>query len=82
MTEYLAEREVVYSAFMKDETKRALGDVLITRDKIVNHIQNTGKSIGAVDCPVCFKGRVGFTQAKNGNIYAACSTLKCVRWAE
>ena len=78
----IAGREVVYSTIMSDEVNKALADVMVARDKITNHIQNTGKSIGAVDCPVCFKGRVGFTQAKNGRIHAACSTPKCVKWAE
>lgn len=90
MTEYIAGREVVYSTIMDDETTKALTNVLVTREKIEKHIELTDrictriddKVVGAVDCPICEVGRVGYSKAKNGHIHAACSTPKCVKWAE
>jgi len=40
-------------------------------------------SEGAIACPVCEKGRLGYRRSEfNGHIMAACSTETCVRWME
>lgn len=43
----------------------------------------TGKSTGAIDCPVCGEGKLYFSVARsNGHVHAHCTTRLCVSWME
>jgi hypothetical protein len=38
-------------------------------------------STGSIDCPVC-EGRLNFSIASNGHVWARCATQGCLAWME
>jgi hypothetical protein len=69
-------------------TKRFLAGMSLARPAIVTHIKERGQweqSVnGAIPCPVCVTGTLGYRYAGayNGHIHARCSTEGCVSWME
>ena len=67
----------------KDEIDKVIEDVILSRAFIVAEIESSGKVVGKIDCPVCEKGTLRYSQANiNKHIHAVCSTLGCVKWME
>jgi hypothetical protein len=53
------------------------------RRAIVEHIKAGGRSSGAIPCPCCTTGALGYSRvSSNGHIWAKCSTEGCVSWME
>lgn len=56
--------------------------ILLARKAIVENISVTKKRTGSINCPVCKKGDLRYSQASNGHIWGCCETPGCVRWME
>lgn len=59
------------------------------REAIVETVKKSGNPpkgrevvTGRIPCPCCKTGTVGYSQASNGHIHAACSTKDCAYWME
>jgi hypothetical protein len=57
-------------------------DILKARKAIIEHIKDARCVSGAIDCPVCEKGKLKFSRASNGHVHAKCKTQECVSWME
>lgn len=59
---------------------------MTARAAIFDYLKAEGKPTrnvaGSLPCPVCNKGRLGFSIAYNGHCHGTCSTQGCVSWME
>lgn len=55
--------------------------VLVARALIVGDAGGKRGVAGAIECPSC-KGRLRYSIASNGHVWASCSTSGCLRWIE
>jgi hypothetical protein len=54
----------------------------VARKAITDATQGKRGVQGALACPVCITGKLGYSVASNGHIHARCSTAGCVAWME
>jgi diaminopimelate decarboxylase len=64
------------------ETIEIMGKICLARDSILEVTQGACSTKGDITCPCCQEGRLIYTVASNGHIWASCSTENCVRWVE
>jgi hypothetical protein len=64
------------------EIKKQTVDMFTARGLIVEYAKVSGEQQGAIPCPICAAGKLGYSIASNGHVLAKCSTEKCVAWME
>ena len=80
------QRKTMTRAEAEADEARSHQDVInmgIARKAIMAHHASTGENRGAIPCPVCTSGTLGYRRAtSNGHVAAKCSTGGCVAWME
>lgn len=68
------------------KTRASAMRTVTARAAIFDYLKAEGKPTrnvgGAIACPICDKGTLGFSVAYNGHCHGNCSTPGCVRWME
>ena len=69
-----------------DEIHKRTTETITARVAITDYLKANNKPLrkigGAIPCPICKTGTLGFSIASNGHCHATCSTPDCVSWME
>lgn len=74
---------IVNTAGMTEERReKAVADALAVKSAILIETKKARSIQGEMTCPICHTGRIGYSVASNGHIWARCATKDCVRFME